>query len=129
MKLALILSALCLCSVGFAKERAPLNMTIKCQVINEYEQGSNESNPEISFDANKGYKSLEIGPIYGLQVRTFVTQGLEVDSDKSTYAVQSICVHAKGADVCSGSASMTLYPNDRYAQPGDRTEINCKLIM
>jgi hypothetical protein len=102
-------------------------LTIKCNVRVEGERSDVTTSPSITFDAEKGYKNLSFD-VYGSKVSVTSTFFMSNDGKTCGNKVDQICVNLKSSVFCSDKPIATLYPTDRYAQPGDRASVECSLI-
>lgn len=118
------LVAIAVLTANFAN--AATNIKLSCKVEMEGERTDDISNPSVSFDADKGYKDLDID-VYGSKVNVTVSTYMSADGKTCGEEVNQICVRLRGSAFCTGQPEAVIYPTDRYAQPGDRTTISCSV--
>lgn len=109
-------------TVGLAKSI----LTIQCDVRQQYENGHSQLRPSITFDADKDFKSLEVGNFYGNQVvveatRATPKQGVTIP------VLSGVCVKGSVANFCAPSA-VTLFPKNKKQASSSWTDISCKLV-
>ncbi len=102
------------------------NVTIECKEFAQGEGTQNTMVHKISFDADKGYKTLSF-PVYGSTLKVTASFYMSQDGKTCGHSVDQICVSLPGSSFCTNKAEATLFPTDRYAQPGDSTHVVCSL--
>ncbi len=105
---------------------AETKITIECKENFQAERTDEVIPHSITFDADKGYKPLSFN-VYGSKLTVSASYYMKANGKVCGHSVDQICVSLKGSSFCTNKAEATLYPTDRYAQPGDRTSVKCSI--
>jgi len=116
------LTALGMILIQGATAKAETNLTIVCKVETFGERTDDVVQEKISFDADKGYKTLKF-VADGQALTASIVSSTNFEKNISEDKIVSLCITTKRATSCTES-DLTVYGDNAY-QPGNYTTVSC----